>query len=97
MRKRVGIALAVVLVALGGVVGFQILCPQEREPVYQGRALRFWLRDYAGWDIGPKTWAEAKVRAEDAVRQIGTNAIPNLLKMVSKTESPRMGKVFDVS
>ena len=95
MRKRVGIALAVVLVALGGVVCFQILCPQEREPVYQGRALRFWLRDYAGWDIGPKAWAAAKVRAEDAVRQIGTNAIPNLLKMVSKTESPRMGKVTD--
>jgi hypothetical protein len=27
--------------------------------------------------------------------RIGTNAIPNLLKMVSKTESPRMGKVTD--
>lgn len=95
MRKRVRIALAVVFVAVGGVVGFQILCPQERGPVYQGRALRFWLRDYAGWDIGPTAWAEAKNGAEHAVHQIGTNAIPSLLEMVARTESPRMRKLTD--
>ena len=95
MRKRVKIALAVVFVAVGGVIGYQMLCPQNREPVYQGRELRLWLRDYAGWDSSPKAWAEAKSRAEHAVRQIGTNAIPHLLEMVSETESPRMRSVTD--
>jgi hypothetical protein len=36
MRKRVRIALAVLLVAIVGVVAFELLRPQEREPVYQG-------------------------------------------------------------
>jgi hypothetical protein len=93
MRKRVQIALAVLLV---GVVAFQILRPQEREPVYQGKALRVWLREYAGWDTGPKEWAQAKTRAEDAVRHIGTNAIPALLRMVQKMESPRMSRLIDL-
>ena len=95
MRKRVQAALAVLLVTIAGVIAWHLLRPQERQPVYQGKGLRAWLREYAGWDVGPEEWAQAKARAEHAVRQIGTNAIPPLLRMVQKMESPRMARLID--
>ncbi len=45
MRKRVYIALAVLLVTLAGVMAWQGLREREREPVYQGKRLSVWLRD----------------------------------------------------
>ena len=41
MRKRVYIALAVLLVTLAGVIAWQVR--RLREPVYQGEPLSFWL------------------------------------------------------
>jgi hypothetical protein len=95
VRKRVQIALAISLVAVAGVVAWRILHSQEDEPIYQGKGLQVWLREYSGWDVGPEEWAKAKTKAEHAVQEIGTNAIPNLLEMVRKTESPRMLIVID--
>jgi hypothetical protein len=40
MRKRVHIALAVVLVILAGVIAWRVLRPQEREPVYRSLEVR---------------------------------------------------------
>ena len=94
MQRRLQIALAVLLAAIAGVV-WQILRPREPGPVYQGKALRVWLREYAGWDVAPEEWARAKAGAEHAVRQIGTNSIPPLLKMVRKMESPRRAGLID--
>jgi lipopolysaccharide export system protein LptC len=38
MRKRVSTALAVLLVAIAGVIGWQaVQTSREREPVYQGQ------------------------------------------------------------
>jgi hypothetical protein len=48
MRKRVQIALAVVVAAGLAVVGWQVLRPQEREAVYQGKRLSVWLRNSSG-------------------------------------------------
>ena len=88
MRKRVQIALAVVLVALVSVVVWQLLRSQEREPVYQGKPLGFWLVQY-----GRNHWearnGELDKRAEAAIRHIGTNAIPRYLKMMATRESPQ--------
>ena len=78
MRKRVQIIVAVLFVRIAGVVGLRMFYPRTREPVYQGKALRVWLYDYLGWDTTPGEWAQAKNKAEYAVRQIGTNAIPTL-------------------
>ena len=72
MRKRVQVALALVLVALISVVVWQLLRSQEREPVYQGKRLRVWLGEYDAWT--PYGTIEARNTAEAAVRQIGTNA-----------------------
>jgi len=44
MRKRVKIALAVLLVAIAGVIAWQALRP--RESVYQGKRLSLWLLRY---------------------------------------------------
>ena len=46
MRKRVQIALALLLVAIAGVTAWQVLRPHEREPVYQGKRLSVWLEQY---------------------------------------------------
>jgi hypothetical protein len=86
MRKRVQIALAVLLVVIVG--GIAWLVWPAREPVYQGKGLRVWLQETrwatglehgelnAGgvgvWVIGPR--GDSDGSAEEAVRQIGTNA-----------------------
>ncbi|MGO8925639.1 MAG: HEAT repeat domain-containing protein [Limisphaerales bacterium] len=82
MIKRVQIALAVLLVMLAGVIEWQVLRPQEREPVYQGKRLQVWLLEY----LLDNNSGNSKM-AGDAVQQIGTNAIPTLLKMLGKKNS----------
>jgi hypothetical protein len=85
MRKRAKIALAALLAAVLAVVGWQVLRPQEREPVYQGKGLREWLAEngYA--------WARQDAHAQEitqaAIRHIGTNAIPILLDMLRRKDS----------
>jgi hypothetical protein len=86
---RVGIVLAVVVVALIGVVVWQVLRPQKREPVYQGKGLRTWLgeaRHESNW--------QTRGRAEAAIRHIGTNAIPTLLEMLRQKDSPLASKMI---
>jgi hypothetical protein len=84
MRKRVQIALAVVLVALVAAIAWQAM--RLREPVYQGKPLSVWLRQYRfthvegdGGELGKQT--------ETAIRQIGTNAIPIYLGIITTRES----------
>jgi hypothetical protein len=79
MRKRVQIALAVVLVMLVGVIGWQVL--HLREPGYQGKPLSHWLESQArnGY-LNDET--------EGVIRQIGTNGIPTYLGMMAYKESP---------
>jgi len=43
MRKRVKIAFVLLLVTLAGVIVWQVLYTQEREPSYQGKRLSAWL------------------------------------------------------
>ena len=66
----------VILILLAGVVAF-IVWPGEREPEYQGKKLSGWLHGaltIAGDDYYPND------QEQDAVRHIGTNALPCLLK-----------------
>ncbi|MGO8925638.1 MAG: HEAT repeat domain-containing protein [Limisphaerales bacterium] len=86
MRKRVHIALAVLLVMLAGVIAWQVL--RQREPVYQGKVLSSWLKQYGTnhWSAG--RGGELEKQAETAIRQIGTNAIPPYLSIITTRESP---------
>jgi HEAT repeat protein len=56
------------------------------EPVYRDKGLRVWLQTYdpsLPKGRGSKKWSEA----DDAVRHIGTNAIPILLQMLRERDS----------
>jgi hypothetical protein len=80
MRKRVEIALAVLGIAILGVLAWQVL--REREPVYQGKPLSAWLEGYDS----PKN-QQAWQQTDEAIRQIGPKAIPTLLQMLRVSDS----------
>src|ERR1044071_8506973 len=86
MRQRVRIALAVLLVAMAGVIAWPML--REREPVYQGKPFSFWLDRYC-WNFGAESADGVKERkeADAAVRNIGTNGLPILLRMIKAGNS----------
>jgi hypothetical protein len=85
MRKRVQIAITVWVVAVVGMVVWQILRPQEREPVYQGRRLSIWLDRYV--TDGSVIDVQPDPEVDEAVRQISTNALPTLLRMLKTRDS----------
>src|SRR4051812_24470518 len=79
--SRAGIATAL-FALVGGILLFAFW--PSREPAYAGKPLSYWLRqDF--WSIrggkGPSP------QAEDAVRQIGTNALPTLIRMLRARDS----------
>lgn len=88
VHKRVKIVLAVVAVALIGVIVWAV-ASGEREPVYHGKRLSEWLqRVYPPPGGRASTQQEADHREMAyAVRQIGTNAIPMLLRMLRAKDS----------
>ena len=81
MEKRLKIALAVLAVALGAATVCLVVKPSD-EPVYQGKRLSDWLKAYT-----PQPPPPAREKADKAVRQIGTNAIPTLLRMLRAKDS----------
>ena len=79
MGKRVYFALAVVAVALVGVIGWQVV-KQPDEPVYLGKPLSEWLKDHSRtFKVVPEPY--------EAIRQAGTNAIPTLLRLLRAKDS----------
>ena len=81
MRKRVYIALAVLLVMLAGVIAWQVL--RQREPVYQGKQLSFWLER-----LNPAAANQEEAdRAQQAIRHIGTDALPFLAERLQAQDT----------
>jgi hypothetical protein len=75
-RKRIFIVFAVcVFVGIGAVA----LWPSEKEPEYNGKNLSHWLKAYLRPGALPVL---IETDADDAVRQIGTNALPFLVKWI---------------
>jgi len=85
LRKkwRLGLVAVLALAAIGA-----LLCASRtKEPSFQGRTLGDWLADIANTeDSEPET-------ARNAVRQIGTNAIPHLLGMM-RAEDSKLKETF---
>src|SRR4051794_10793082 len=79
--KRLRIVLAVLLVAMIG--GLAWLASRQREPMYQGQPLSYWL---GGYDSPPLTNVTPS-QADAAVRQLGTNAFPVLLRRLQQRDS----------
>ena len=79
MKKKFRMTLAILLVALLGLVIWQIISPGEPEPVYQGRPLSFWLANAAEPVIDIEN---PKPTLHQAMRAMGTNSVPALLRML---------------
>lgn len=71
--------LALFLAAVAAAITWQVL--RVREPTYQGRRLSSWLQQY-GTDGG-----STQEEVDEAVRSIGTNAIPTLLRMLEANDT----------
>lgn len=94
MRNKRRIIVAILLVAVLAGLTWEALRP--REPVYQGKPLSVWLDKYSKsflntegeFPAPPSESAKAlRVSAETAILQIGTNAIPTLIKMLRAKDS----------
>lgn len=74
---------ALVIVAVGILLAWAWMPPRHEEPVYQGKTLSKWLAACAAGDRdrGPETQSEA------AIRKIGTNGIPTLLRLIQTPDS----------
>jgi len=76
-RKPRRILLVTLLIAVLGFVSWLLLRP-DPEPTYQGKPLSYWLDG-----IGNGRTLEAT----EAVRELGTNAIPTLLRLLKSRDS----------
>jgi HEAT repeat protein len=75
--------LVVVMITLACAIAALIL--HSREPEYEGKRLRLWLQDY---EFGKDCPA-----AEKAVRNIGTNGLPTLLRLMAAQDHPAWSNV----
>jgi C-terminal processing protease CtpA/Prc len=85
MRKRVQIALAVLLVILAGVIGWQVL--RLREPVYHGQCLSVWLKSF---DVG--SHAQERVTGVGVALGVEANTV-TILKVLPNTPASKAGLV----
>src|SRR5258706_6472881 len=85
-RRRVGLLLLFLVTGSVGLLSFAIL---SREPSYHGKSLSFWLSRATDNRVvlynqkDPKT---TECRA--AIRTMGTNAIPLLLRILRANDPP---------
>ena len=87
MQKRLRFPLAALLFAALAFVGFQVFYSKEREPMYEGKRPSAWLK--ASTRVVDVTPVEdmRMSEADEVVRQVGTNAIPTLLRMLRVKDS----------
>jgi hypothetical protein len=99
VRKKqgiLGIVFGIAALALGVAI-WQSSRPNE--PVYQGKTLSAWLKQLPAYRVNSRgvTWAPLMVNpstkdelaAEEAVRRIGTNALPVLLQKIQAQDGLR--------
>src|SRR5580765_1343386 len=95
MRKR-RVYLGLVILAVAGVVGLIVAgAVRERdsaEPVYKGRKLSEWVME-----LPPEPTTYGRSEAEVALREIGTNALPYLLKWISYEPAPWRLKIYEIA
>lgn len=88
VRNQERIVLVIMIAIV--IAGLVFYLSPSREPRYQGKSLSTWLR-------AKPVWPEEDDLARIAVRNIGTNAIPTLLRMLRETNSPSTLKMIAFS
>src|SRR4051812_17202672 len=94
MSRRGLIAGGIVLV--GALAGLAWLLFSPHQPVYQGKPLTSWMDQYQEHILANQKSADRPKRdqAEAAIRQIGTNALPTLLRMAGAKDSALKKKLI---
>jgi hypothetical protein len=80
MGKPCIIVFGIFLIAFVG--GLILTCARSSEPAFKNKRLSDWLKSY-----DPRILINNKDEVDDAVRHIGTNAIPTLLNMLRARDS----------
>jgi hypothetical protein len=97
MGKHRRIVVAVLAIAVIGVMGWLALTGRHaaREPVYQGKTLSQWLSIW-----GPAKTnlvAQDSIKCSDAMKHMGTNAIPYLMRMFRTRDSDLMQRLLSAA
>lgn len=87
MSKRLGIVTGFLLAGLLAFLAWR--APRPREPLFEGRSLTSWLDHHvASSAASPPYDSPGWKKADEAIRHIGTNAIPTLLEMIRAKDRP---------
>ena len=92
-KKGLIVSIALLTIVLGVMV-WAVLRPREHEPVYKGKPLSYWLGGY--FQTSTNDAVDQKM-ANEAMKHVGTNAIPTLLRMLRKTDSALKLKLLSLS
>lgn len=100
MKRRI-FYLTLLVAVLGALACYLLVFHEPPEPGYQGKSFSAWAEIYyqgTSNDVFQEdTWHPQPVRdAEAALRQIGTNAIPSLLRMLRAHDAEWKLKVLAV-
>jgi hypothetical protein len=97
MNKRLRIVIGLLLASALGLLVWEASGP--REPVFEGRPLTSWLDHHvASSAASPPYNSPGWKKADQALRSIGTNAIPTLLAMIrAKDPAPVVLKLLQVA
>jgi HEAT repeat protein len=93
MTKLRHSAVFILLAIVAALVGLR-LAQRPPEPAYQGRSLTVWLIRHADHSVVEIVDDEARIQAENAIRQIGTDALGPLLRMAMVHDSPLKAKAL---
>lgn len=91
MNKRLRLAFVFLLVTVLAIASW--LTFHSREPVYQGKKLSAWLEDFSQ-QFNPDEYSDEEAdrarvaKATEALRHIGTNALPHLLVLIRDRPLP---------
>src|SRR5690349_8255531 len=89
-NKRRMLLIGLLVLAVGWIAMLLLRSKGPPEPVYAGKELSEWLMQYCRYDgrrlLSPDI-LEEKQRAANAITNMGTNAIPHLLRMLCESDS----------
>lgn len=89
MKQRRITAISSVLLAAVAICGFWLTAHDGREPHFKQRKLSEWITEYRS-----ARSADARRQAEEAIRAIGTNALPPLLLWIRQEDSDTRQRAF---